>query len=68
MNNQLVQILRDCWQFSSALNKHLFKWYTTPANLTILAATDDTGTVKFQGIKYYVQYQHKTDLIDITRA
>jgi hypothetical protein len=68
MHNQLLTILRDCWQFSTGLNKFLFQWNKTPANLTVLAATDNSGIVKFHGIKYHVQYQHDTDLIDITRA
>jgi sucrose-6-phosphate hydrolase SacC (GH32 family) len=68
MHNQLLTILRDCWQFSSSLNKFKFQWHLTPANLTILAATDNSGIVKFHGIKYHVQYQHNTDLINITRT
>lgn len=68
MNNNLVQILRDCWQFSTGLNKYKFEWHKTPASLSVLASTDTTGLVMYNGIKYHVQYQINSDLIDITRA
>ena len=49
MNQLLGNILFDLYQFSSGLNKHHFQWTRAPKGLQVLAGTDTTGLVKWQG-------------------
>ncbi len=65
MNQLLGNILFDLYQFSAGLNKHHFQWTRAPTGLEVLAGTDTTGLVKWQGKRYYVCYEWQTNAIVI---
>ena len=62
---QLKEILKEIWTFAPGLNKHTFDWRKTPKSIVMLAATDSSALLKFQGTEYYVNYVWKTDSIEV---
>jgi len=66
MNQLLGNILFDMYQYSAGLKKHIFRWTEAPNELIILAGTDTSGIVQWDGRKYHVAYEHNTNAIVIT--
>ena len=66
-NDELLKILQDIYQFSTGLNKTIFKWNLLPKNVLCLAGRDWSGILQYKRVKYYVFYAYESKLIIIER-
>jgi len=69
MNNQeLANILWDCWNYSAGLKKSLFRWNVSHKSLKVLSGTDTSAIVQWGGSKYHVYHEYQSNAIIINRA
>lgn len=62
-SKELHTILQGVWQHEPGPKKYIFKWNRLPATVKLLAGTDSSGLVEFEGVKYYVNYFWGTNTI-----
>lgn len=63
----LLKLLESIYHFSPGLNKSLFNWHESKnfSRFNVLAGTDNSGIVTFQGKKYYTFHDYKSNTIII---